>query len=255
MLLATCLVAIHYSMKNFILIFVIIQTSCSGINGDELTHELIGNTYQWTIYKSKNDTLQTLEMHFVNDSIFTLAFEDEDEYYAQIGNWKVTEGTLFTSLNLNAVVEENSFRVNSWDGETLKFSTSKYSHSYEAVKIEPKETNLLNDISGYWTAPLDSFPRTIPEYEETGIFLMNPEFYFGKDTFNIRTWDFHKSGRLRAIEGNIAFLILETEPYYSHNRVIILESRTSENLELRLKDFLGQWHSHQLERKTVYNVR
>ena len=110
-----------------------------------------------------------------------------------------------------------------------------------------EESTLTQDIIGTWIEPLDSFPRTFPEFEESGEFLMNPIFKFSIDSFNIRTEDFRRSGTLKVIDGTTQQLILESESNYMDNKIIIVEQHSRKLLELRLKNDMGQWDLYKLE--------
>ena len=87
--------------------------------------ELSGRSYTWNI--QLEDSVITQQLYFINDSLFTLVTQGEEQKYAQFGSWRVTGDLFHAYLNLTDPFGEPSFQVNSWNKKTLNLSNGKYS--------------------------------------------------------------------------------------------------------------------------------
>ncbi|MTI29647.1 hypothetical protein [Xanthovirga aplysinae] len=233
-------------MKRFISIITLLVISCSDIKRKDLVSELNGNSFKWKIHLEDSVIAQS-DIHFFRDSLYVYVFEDEKESHAQFGFWNVKQDFKSQYLSLKDILNEATFTVNSWKNDTLTLSYDSY--TYTVTKLHNKKINLSEKIVGSWIAPLDSFPRTLPEFEETGKFLMNPTFSFSKDSFNIRTEGFRRTGKFNVFNGETQFIVLETESGYDQNKFLIFEEINKENLVVRFKNDRGWWKPYKLIKK------
>lgn len=231
-------------MRYSIYFLTLLICSCSGIEDKALFAELTGKSYQWKI--QSQDTVVMQEFYFFSDSLLAIVSQDAQQKYAQFSNWKINRNQFHTYLTLADPLGETNFKISSWDDHQLMLSNGEY--SYEAVELENEVSTLSQDVIGNWIAPLDSFPATFTEYEVNGKFLVNPVFQFTADSFNIRTKDFNKRGKLQVIDGASKLLILDSAPDYLHNKIILVEQHTADQLHLRLRDSMGNWKHYQLEK-------
>ncbi len=231
------------------IVLLIIAASCSELTKSLIEEELNDNSFIWTI--SQKDTTITMNVHFFNDSIYVLEFEEDSNKFANIGFWRVIDDSVSKSLylNMNDINKEFSPKIESWRNNTLKLSYGD--KSYEALRKIPIEVINKNSLIGSWIANRDSIPTFFAEYNRTGKLLTNPTFRFDQDTFKIKTDGFFTKGKYQVIN-NSNYVILETNHIYWRNFVLIIESADTSQLKLRFQQGeTGKWKSYELERNSL----
>ena len=127
-----------------------------------------------------------------------------------------------------------ALKIDKWDARDIWLSWKDYRYTVKLVEVT--ESTLSTDMEGAWVAHADSIIAPYNDFEETGQFLMNPQFTFRADSFNIITEDFKGKGKLTLLEGPTKQLVLETSGSYIHHKIAIVEQHSTKNLTIRMQD-------------------
>ncbi|UZR98856.1 hypothetical protein [Chondrinema litorale] len=232
-------------MKNLNIILICLLYACSGIDKDSLKKELNDSFFEWHI--QSDDTIKTQELYFFQDSIYVSVSKEDEQKIVHLNYWNTDQNLFYATLHLKEIIEDIEFRIVSYSSDSIKLSYKD--ESYSMLKIEPEKTHISNEIVGLWYAPADSIPIKAKEYSETRNFLTNPTFEFTKDSFNIYAFDYFARGKYKYIDGKTKLIILESIPYYTGSKCIILDSIDESHLNILLEDDISTWKRYELVRR------
>ncbi|MEQ8244187.1 hypothetical protein [Fulvivirga sp.] len=221
-------------------VILILLLSCQTYTKNEVS-ELLSDKYFNAEFIPEHE-LAPITYEFFNDSLYLTTWQNENVRRANMGYWKYNRQT-FTMFGLLHTTE---FSLNKLTETKIEVANNKGSLSLELYQNSVTDRNLLIgnwvDYSDTIPSPANLFNKDMPFYNpvlritKDSIYSHIPNIYFSKATYNL-------------LPSSHA-IIIEHNKFYTRNPIFMVQSLTTDSLDIVLQSTDGMTYRRKFVRKS-----